>query len=159
MKHAFLSFHYAKDNWRVQQIKQMGSIVGQPLLSYNEWEQVKQDGDASIKKWINSQMNGKSCVVVLIGSETANRKWINYEITHAWETGKLIVGLYINKLKDINGSQSVIGDNPFSYIQLNNGKTLADYIPCINPGGASSTEAYNWIKNNIDIVVEKAVKK
>ena len=159
MKRVFLSFHYTKDNWRVQQIKNIGSIEGQSLLSYNEWEQVKKRGDAAIKQWINGQMSGRSCVVVLIGSDTANRKWIHYEISHAWENGKSIVGLYIHKLKDINGNQSTIGSNPFSYIKLENGKTLADYIPCINPVGISSTDTYNWIKGNIEAVVEKAVKK
>lgn len=51
MKRAFLSFHYANDSWRVQQIKNIGSIEGQPLLSYNEWEKIKQQGDAAIKTW------------------------------------------------------------------------------------------------------------
>lgn len=159
MKRAFLSFHYTNDNWRVQQIRNMGSIEGQPLLSYNAWEQVKRQGDSAIKRWINDQMVGRSCVIVLIGSKTANRKWVNYEITHAWETGKYIVGLRIHNLKDLTGYQSVAGGNPFSYIQLNNGKTLADYVPCISPPVTSSTEVYNWIKNNVESVVEKAVKK
>lgn len=159
MKRVFLSFHYSKDNWRVQQIKNMGKVEGQTLLSYNAWEQVKRQGDLAIKRWINDQMNGRSCVVVLVGNETANRKWINYEITQAWESGKYIVGLRIHNLKDLTGYQSRIGNNPFAYIKLQNGKTLADYVPCIDPSGSSSTEVYNWIRNNIEIVVEKAVKK
>lgn len=158
MKRAFLSFHYANDSWRVQQIKNIGSIEGQPLLSYNEWEKIKQQGDAAIKTWINDQMSSKSCVIVLIGSNTANRKWINYEISHAWDNGKSLVGVYINKLKDVNGSQSAKGSNPFAYIKLKSGKTLDELVPCFTPTGTSSSEAYDWIKNNIEDVVEKAVK-
>ncbi len=158
MKRVFLSFHYANDNWRVQQIKNIGSLEEQPILSYNEWEKIKKQGDAAIKNWINSQMNGKSCVIVLIGSNTANRKWINYEISHAWDRGKPLIGIYIHKLKDVNGSQSTKGNNPFACIKLKNGKTLDELVPCFLPVGTSSNEVYNWIKNNIESMVEKAVK-
>ena len=39
-------------------------------------EEVKRKGKASIEKWIDDNMYGKSCVVVLVGSETANRPWV-----------------------------------------------------------------------------------
>ena len=38
----------------------------------------------------------RSCVIVLIGTETASRKWVQYEIKEAWKRGKGIVGIYIN---------------------------------------------------------------
>lgn len=159
MKRVFLSFHYANDSWRVQQIKNMGKIEEQPILSYNKWEEIKQGGDEAIKRWINSQMDGKSCLVVLIGSATANRKWVNYEIRRAWDNNKSVVGLYIHKLKDFNESQSSKGNNPFSYISLKNGKKLDEYVPCINPSGSTSNEVYGWIKNNLENIVDKAVKR
>lgn len=159
MKRVFLSFHYAKDNWRVQQIKNIGSIEEQPLLSYNEWEAVKRQGDTAIKNWINNQMNGKSCVVVLIGSSTANRKWINYEIRHAWDSYKPVVGIYIHKLLDQSQQQAVKGTNPFQYVKLTGGASLDKFIPVFDPPGQSGKEVYDWIKNNIDMMVEKAVKR
>jgi hypothetical protein len=159
MKRVFLSFHYAKDNWRVQQIKNIGSIEEQPLLSYNEWEAIKRGGDDAIKRWINSQMDGKSCTVVLIGSNTANRKWINYEISRSWDNSKPLVGIYVHKLKDASGAQSIKGENPFKYIRLKNGQTLDQLIPCFDPNGATSTETYDWIKNNIEAIVNKAARR
>lgn len=54
----------------------------------------------------------RSCVIVLIGTETASRKWVQYEIKEAWKRGKGIVGIYINKLKNSQGEQSQKGDNP-----------------------------------------------
>lgn len=137
----------------------MGRIEGQTLLGYNEWEQVKRQGDSAIESWIDRQMSGRSCIVVLVGSETANRKWINYEIRRAWDSGKYIIGLRIHGLKDLAGNQSAYGNDPFSYIKLKNGKTVADYVPCIDPPTRSSTGTYDWIKNNIEQVVEKAVKR
>ena len=38
--------------------------------------------------WIADEMSGKSCVVVLVGSNTAGRKWINHEIIKGWDDGK-----------------------------------------------------------------------
>lgn len=37
----FYSFHYARDNWRVQQIMNIGQVERNPLLSHQEWEQIK----------------------------------------------------------------------------------------------------------------------
>ena len=71
----------------------MSRTVGGPLWSAtsallkgiapppdNDWETVKMGGDAAIERWIASQMHYRSCTVVLVGSNTANRKWINYEL-------------------------------------------------------------------------------
>ena len=44
-------------------------------------------------------MAKRSCVVVLIGEKTAERKWINYEIKKAIELNKGIVGIYIHNLR------------------------------------------------------------
>lgn len=159
MKSVFLSFHYTNDNWRVQQIKNMGSIEGQPILSSNQWEEIKRKGDTAIKTWIDEQMNGKSCTLVLVGSETADRKWVKYEISSTWDRDKPIVGLYIHGLKDKDGYISRKGSNPFESIKLKNGKALSEYVPCIMPSGSTSTDVYDWIKNNLDSVIAKAVRK
>ena len=80
----FFSFHYAPDCWRASQIK--NSWVTQDRKSagfFNsvEWEEVKKKQDSEVEKWIDNQLVGTSVTVVLIGSNTAGRKWINYEIT------------------------------------------------------------------------------
>ena len=86
-RRVFYSFHYNNDNWRVQQIRNMGKVEGNSPVTSNEWEEVKRKGDDNIKRWINSAMEYRSCVVVLAGRYTANRKWINYEIENAWKEG------------------------------------------------------------------------
>ena len=89
-RQVFYSFHFANDSWRAGQVKNMGVVEGNPPVSSNEWEEVKRKGENAIKNWINTTMYYRSCVIVLIGSETASRKWCNYEIKHAWEEGKVI---------------------------------------------------------------------
>jgi Thoeris protein ThsB, TIR-like domain len=83
----------------------------QPLLNSQRWEEIKRGGDAAIQKWIDEQMSGKSCVVVLIGSQTAGRKWVKYEIEKGWNAGKGVVGVYIHNLEDASGNTDTKGRN------------------------------------------------
>ena len=68
-----------------RQVRNIGVTEHDEPVSSNAWEEVKRSGDTAIQKWINNQMSTRSCVIVLIGSQTANRKWVNYEIGKAWD--------------------------------------------------------------------------
>jgi hypothetical protein len=76
VRKAFFSFHYDDDCWRTQRIRNIGFIDASKPASANDWENVKKDGDDAVEKWITSQLEGRSCTVVLVGAETANRKWV-----------------------------------------------------------------------------------
>jgi len=156
-RRVFFSFHYDNDAWRVQQIQKMGVLEGQPLLSPQKWEEVKRQGDAAIKKWIANQMSGKSCVVVLIGSATASRKWVKYEIEKGWDDRKGVVGIYIHKLLDSNGKQSTKGSNPFSQV-FREGMYLSSIVKAYDPPFSTSTYVYDHIKANIEGWVDEAIR-
>ena len=113
LEKVFFSFHYEKDNWRVQQIRNMGVVEGNQLVEANDWEEIKRKGVNSIKNWINDQLRHSNVVVVLVGSETAERKWIQYEIETAWNMGKPILGIEIHELLDGSGNSDLSGCNPF----------------------------------------------
>lgn len=153
----FLSFHYKKDHWRVSQVKQMGVIEEQPLLSANKWEEVENAGEAAIKEWIADNLKGKSCLIVLIGEKTAGRKWVKYEIKEAWDGGKGVVGVYVHNLKDSDGAQSAKGSNPFDDFTVG-GQPLANYAKTYDPPYSTSTNVYQYIKDNLADWVEKAIK-
>ncbi|NCA80096.1 MAG: hypothetical protein EOM76_07930, partial [Sphingobacteriia bacterium] len=91
-RQVFFSFEYNKDNWRASQVRNMGKVDNSSTFSDNDWEEVKSKTDTKIKEWISSQMAMRSCLVVLIGTTTSGRKWINYEIQKAYELRKGIVG-------------------------------------------------------------------
>jgi hypothetical protein len=134
----------------------MGKIEGQTLLSANGWEEVKGRGEAAIKKWISDEMSGKSCVVVLIGTETAGRKWVKYEIKKAWEDRKGVVGIYIHNLKNLDGKQSTKGANPFDQFTVGD-KGMSSFVKAYDPAGATSKEVYATINNGIADWVEEAI--
>lgn len=93
--------------------RNMGIVEGQKIFSDNSWEQVRERSDTVIKAWIDKELDLRSCVIVLIGSETHSRRWDQYEIEEAWRKGKGIVGVCVYKLKNELGAQSTKGINPF----------------------------------------------
>lgn len=155
-RQVFYSFHFNNDVMRVQQVRNIGAIEDNKPTSANAWEQVKRSGETSIKKWIDDNMKYRSCLVVLIGSETANRKWVQYEIEKAWNARKGVVGIYIHRLNCPRNGYCSKGENPFDLFTLNNGKTkLSSIVKTYNP---NSYDAYNDIKQNLDSWVEEAIR-
>ena len=128
----FYSFHYANDVMRVQQIRNIGMLEDNSPVSPNEWEKIKRSGDREIEKWIDNNMKYRSCVVVLIGTETASRPWVQYEIRKAWADGKGLLGIYIHNIRDPRMGICRKGANPFAQFELN-GKNFADIVPLFIP--------------------------
>lgn len=150
-RRVFYSFHYKPDNWRASQVRNMGVIDGNRPCTDNDWETIVKGGDDKIKKWISEQMDDKSCVVVLIGSNTAGRKWINHEIIKAWDGGKGVLGIYIHNLKNSNEEQATKGVNPFAKIGYGNtGRMLSSIVEAYDPPYSSSKYVYDHIKENIE---------
>lgn len=156
-RQVFFSFQYKPDNWRASQVRNIGVIEGNKPVSDNEWEEVVGGGDKAIKEWINDNMKYRSCVIVLVGENTAGRKWINYEIKKAWEDGKGIVGIHIHKLKNSKGEQTEKGNNPFNYVTVD-GLKLSTVVKCYNPPYSTSTYTYEHIEENIEGWIEEAIE-
>lgn len=152
-RQVFYSFHYDNDVRRVQQIRNMGVLEGNTPVSPNDWEKLKLSGDSAVKNWIDENMKNRSCVIVLIGSDTASRRWVKYEIEHAWDSGKALLGIYIHNIKDPVTGKCHSGQNPFEQFYLN-GENFKNIVPCYNP---DSNNAYGDIASNIDTWIEKAI--
>lgn len=153
----FFSFHYKPDSWRASMVREIGSIDGNKAASDNDWETVTGGGDAAIKRWISEQMKGRSCTVILAGTDTANRKWINHEIVESWNAGMGIVCIRIHGLKNQDQNTSTIGKNPFDYVN-HKGEKLSKILKCYNPAGSNSTARYAWIKEHLAAAVEEAIR-
>ncbi len=152
-RQVFYSFHYDNDVRRVQQIRNIGSLDGNAPVSPNEWEQLKRTGDSAIEKWIDENMRYRSCVIVLIGTDTASRRWVRYEIQKAWMDGKGLLGIYIHNINDPVYGKCRKGNNPFANFSLGN-RNMAEIVPCYDP---NSWDAYNDIRNHIDSWIENAI--
>jgi len=158
-RQVFYSFHYKPDCWRASTVRSIGAIEGNKPATDNDWETVTSGGDEAIKKWIKEQMGNRSCTIVLVGKNTANRKWINHEIVESWKAKMGIVGIYIHGLKDADENTTEMGNNPFDYINYgDSGKKLSSIVKCYNPTGNNSKERYDWISQHLSNAVEEAIK-
>lgn len=156
-RRVFFSFHFENDSHRASQVRNMGALEGNTPVNDNDWEAVKRGGDKAIEKWIDEQLDGRSCAVVLVGAATSSRKWIKYEIQKAWNAGKGLVGIRIHGLKNLNGLTSAMGSNPFDDFTIG-GKQLSSVVKLHFPSGADSKAVYADIKSNLDAWVEQAIK-
>lgn len=157
-RRVYHSFHYARDAHRVSQVRQMGAVEGQPLLSSNRWEEVTRGGDRAIRRWIHKEMRGKSCVLVLIGTYTSSRRWVDYEIKRGWDEGRGVLGVHIHNLKNLQGEQSPKGSNPFyKFTERSSDRRLSAIIPVHDPPYASSRYVYNHIAENLALWIEEAI--
>ena len=139
----FYSFHYDADNVRASQIRNMGVIEGNLLATDNDWETIKRGGERAIQNWIDNQLSGCSCTVVLIGAETAGRKWIKYEIEKSWNDGKGVLGIYIHNLRDFNGYQTRQGRNPFDdFTMKRDSSKLSSIVQTYNLPNSDSKLVY-----------------
>lgn len=151
-RRVFFSFHYEPDSWRASQVRNIGVVDGNSPVTDNDWERVTRGGDAAIERWIEQQLNGKSCTMLLIGENTAGRKWIDYEIRRSWDLGKGVVGIYIHNLKNRDGDQAARGRNPFQ------GSPLAQIVRAYDPPFRASTDVYDYIGEMIERWVDEAVE-
>lgn len=154
----FFSFHYDRDYWRVQQIRNIGALAGQQELSPQAWEAVRRQGNAAIEGWIDRQMSGTSAVVVLVGTETAQRRWVDYEIRKAWNEKRPLVGIRIHALLDSNRKSSAPGPNPF-VIGLGDGSNMSDFVSLHDPSGHDSKSVFADITTKITTWVSNAYRR
>lgn len=155
----FFSFNFDRDFWRTQQVRQIGAIEGNSVVNANKWEEIKKKGDVAIKKWIDENLDNKSCLIVLIGEKTADRKWIDYEIEKAWNSGKGVLGIRIHNLENQNGKQSKNGENPFASFKLCEGKVkLSTIVKIKNPPQSTGKGVYSHINANLKDWIEEAIK-
>lgn len=127
-KRAFFSFHYQRDIWRTNVVRNSGVVIGSSAAGFHDaslWEKAKTKGDAEIKKLIDEGLKNTSVTVVLIGAKSASRKYINYEIEQSIKRGNGILGIHIHNIKNKDGETDTRGLVPSKLIA--NGYKVYDW--------------------------------
>lgn len=104
----FFSFKY-KDVQRAMNVRNSGVITADEKAGFidkADFEKIKSQGDRAIQNWIDAQLHGTSVTVVLIGSETNQSRWVQYEIDKSIARGNGLLTLDISKISDLNGQTS-----------------------------------------------------
>lgn len=153
----YFSFHFDRDIVRVSQIRNCGVFSGensQPFMDKVDWEKIKQSGDQKIINWINKQMEGTSVLVLCIGAETNDRKWVRHEVRKAHQEKRGILAIRVHNQKNFAGDTDVKGVNPLSTMyDVVDGRevyldTLYSTYDWINDSGRANIQ--NWIETAAD---------
>lgn len=101
-RHLFISHHHADDE-EVTKLTELltsqGYDVRNSSIRANPANQRRLEQglvrDEVIRRLLRLKISWATTVVVLIGKETHNRPWVNWEIEEANRQGKRIVGVYV----------------------------------------------------------------
>lgn len=173
----FFSFHYQRDIFRVQQVKNhyvaKGKYTEAGYFDGSLEEKARKEGDAAVKRLIDNGLNGSSILCVLIGKETSTRRWVYYEILKSIELGMGVFGIRIHQLKDPKAGIDAAGNSPFDFsgygtkegklqpmIKYTDGWKAAPYLSLISqsatpylkntdrPVLSSIFRVYDWVSND-----------
>ena len=97
IKNIFIS-HYSKDDKHIQGLKNLLNQKGYQLRnsSIDSTKPNNANNVEYIKKMLRGRIQWSNTCVVLIGSKTHTRKWVNWEIEQAFRKQTRIVGVYLN---------------------------------------------------------------
>lgn len=110
----FFSFHYERDVQRsavVRKSSQFKEGISPAWIDASLWEESKKN-DAAIRTLINKALERTTVTAVLIGNQTANRRWIQYEIKESLARGNGLLGIYIHNIPGFDNRPDVRGTNP-----------------------------------------------
>ncbi|HXF00102.1 MAG TPA: TIR domain-containing protein [Solirubrobacterales bacterium] len=158
-RNVFFSFHWNNDVGRAMNVRHSSRFVSdENLVGWYDsgvWEAAKTtdrraiQGRSAIQRLIDQGLNNTSVVVVLIGSQTAERYWVDYEIRKGWDDGKGVVGVRIHRIRDLDKLTSRPGPSPFDSIRLQDGRNLGQLV-----------RVYDWVQHegraNLGSWVEEA---
>lgn len=114
-RRTFFSFHYERDIWRASIVRNSNvtkTDVDAEWIDASIWEEAKTKGRDAVKKLVDDALLGTTVTAVLIGSETASREWVQYEIDQSIARGNGLLGIYIHNIGDKDGNTASKGSNP-----------------------------------------------
>lgn len=158
-RRVFFSFHYDEDINRSMIVRNSWVTQGKEAAGFidkAEFEKIKRNGENAVCKWIDKQLEGTSITIVLIGKETLNRPFVQYEIIKSIERGNAIIGIHIHNLRDMITQRTTVKGNPHTIIGYYNDGTPAyfEYI---------CDDLYDYLEDNgyynLGSWIEKAALK
>ena len=114
-RRVFFSFHYKEDVWRASNARNAGQFDARAAAGWRDaslWEETEKQGHSAIRRLIDEGLTGTSVTAVLIGTHTAERDWVKYEIKKSIERGNGLLGVRIHDMKDQHGKRSGRGPVP-----------------------------------------------
>lgn len=140
-RRVFFSFHYedvvdfrvnvVRNHWVTKLNRDAAGFFDASV-----WEKARKTSDLAIKRLINGALKGTSRTAVLIGSHTANRRWVRYEVFRSLSQGNNVIGVHVNGIKGKNTGTKPNGTSPFAVLGLHFGDDGKTATPCYKSSGS-----------------------
>ena len=137
MRRVYFGFKYKDDVSRAMVVRNSWVAQGREAAGFidaADFEEVKRRGPQAIQNWIDTQLDGTSVTVILVGAKTCTSRWVNYEIEKSIREGKGLLGIDISKIplfdKSISGRCGEIPEG-YAFYYWNNDKgyeNMGDWI-------------------------------
>jgi hypothetical protein len=118
-RRTFFSFHYKEDVQRAYVVRNSQYVKEQGETGFYDssaFEKQKNQDPDSLKRFLRREVEGSSVVCVLVGSQTAQRRWVRFEILQALMDARGLVGIRVHKIAGWNGMASAPGHDPFDLL-------------------------------------------
>lgn len=166
-RRVFFSFHHQNDSWRVGQVRNSWLLqkgTTNTFMDKAAWEAVERKGDAVVKAWIDRQMVGAGVTVVLIGQQTADRPYVQYEIQQSVRQRKGILGVYIHGILDRNRKTTRKGKNPLhDFMAMGDHPWLGFFGERSKQPLSDIFQTFDWVendgRNNMPAWIEDAARR
>jgi antiphage defense system Thoeris ThsB-like protein len=145
-RRTFFAFHFDHDIFRVNQVRNSNVVAGPDgagFYDHSEYEDAKKHGFLAIQKMIRRHLENTTVTVVLIGTYTASRPWVQFEIAESVKRKNGLLGIRIHHLQNSRGQVSQPGP-----------------VPAVVPG--VDFPVYIWDSSNVSgfaTVIEQAGKR
>lgn len=132
-RYTFFSFSYEDvKNFKVNVVRNSWLLnnSSETFIDGSIWEKEKSKGASVIKNIIETGLNKTSVTTILIGSDTAARRWVKYEIIKSFERGNGLLAIHINRIRGKEQVISAKGKNPLDRLAFHiseDGKKIKFY--------------------------------
>jgi hypothetical protein len=124
-RRAFFSFHYAPDvtrAWVVRNSWVTKVIQGQRedagFFDSSVFEAKERESDLVLKRFLREGLVNTTVTCVLVGKQTALRRWVRYEIFRSFIRGNGLLAIRIHSIPDLRKRTSEAGPNPFGSLSF-----------------------------------------
>jgi hypothetical protein len=119
-RRTFFSFHYESDVSRAWVVRNswvaklaQGEREDVGFFDSSVFEAKERESDDVLKRFLREGLDNTTVTCVLVGKQTALRRWVRYEILRSFMRGNGLLGVRIHSIPNLQKMTSQAGPNPF----------------------------------------------
>ena len=122
-RRTFFSFHYEADVTRAWVVRNswvtkiaQGEREAAGFFDSSVFEAKERESVETLKTFLREGLRNSTVTCVLVGTQTALRRWVRYEIFRSFIRGNGLLAIRVHSILGLNKRQSASGANPFRNI-------------------------------------------